>query len=234
MGATLVQRSPKSPFITGSAEHSVKVTKKILPTKHTMSLPEWFLACAVAMDLINKRPIGHTNSMESFTPSSIVPVWSEIDSPTTMRGCTDMIKKYKEEFYENWKIFYMDTVLRQSKWVDDSPLSLQIGDLVLITDLPGESDCYMTMGKITDQTDDSSGVPRYITVGYKRGSSKKEKHVVRTPRSLVFLYRPTDGEEHRTVDIVGMASLDDLSQPPVRKRGVKVAFANEATKIIDK
>ena len=234
MGATLVQRSPKSPFITGSAEHSVKVAKKILPTKHTMSLPEWFLACAVAMDLINKRPIGHTNSMECFTPSSIVPVWSEIDSPTTMRGCTDMIKKYKEEFYENWKIFYMDTVLRQSKWVDDSPLSLQIGDLVLITDLPGESDCYMTMGKITDQTDDSSGVPRYITVGYKRGSSKKEKHVVRTPRSLVFLYRPTDGEEHRTVDIVGMASLDDLSQPPVRKRGVKVAFANEATKIIDK
>ena len=233
-GATLIQRSPKSPFITGSAEHSVKVAKKILPTKHTMSLPEWFLACAVAMDLINKRPIGNTNSMESFTPSSIVPVWSEIDSPTTMRGCTEVIKRYKKEFYENWRIFYMDTVLRQSKWVDDSPLALQIGDLVLITDLAGEYDSYMTMGRVTDQTDDSSGVPRYITVGYKRGSSKKEKHVVRTPRSLVFLYRPTDGEEHRLFDVVGMASLDDLSKPPVRKQRVKVAFADKATKIIDK
>ena len=75
------------------------------------------------------------------------------------------------------------------------------------------------------------------SVGYKRGSSKKEKHVVRTPRSLVFLYRPTDGEEHRTVDIVAMAPLDDLSKPPVKKRRVKVTFANdanEATKMIDK
>ena len=67
--------------------------------------------------------------------------------------------------------------------------------------------------------------------------AKKEKHVVRTPRSLVFLYRPTDGEEHRTVDIVAMAPLDDLSKPPVKKRRVKVTFANdanEATKMIDK
>ena len=92
----------------------------------------------------------------------------------------------------------------------------------------------MTMGRVTDQTDDSSGAPRYITVGYKRGSSKKEKHVVRTPRSLVFLYRPTDGDEHRLFDVVGMASLDDLSKPPVRKQRVKVAFADKATKIIDK
>ena len=76
-----------------------------------------------------------------------------------------------------------------------------------------------------------------LAINEARAKKKNMLYRVQTPRSLVFLYRPTDGEEQRTVDIVAMAPLDDLSKPPVKKRRVKVTFANdanEATKMIDK
>ena len=59
--------------------------------------------------------------------------------------------------------------------------------------------------------------------------AKKENMLFEHPEVLF-----SSIEEHRLFDIVGMASLDDLSKPPVKKQRVKVAFADKATKIIDK
>ena len=234
-GAVLVQRSPKSPFLQGSGEHSVKCIKRILPTKHTLTLAEWFLAFNVSMDLVNKRPIGITSTMESFTPSSIIPVWSELEPPTTMRGCTEVIQRYKDEFFSNWRMFYMDTVVRQNKWFEDSPHSpLQVDDIVLISDLVGSTG-YMTMGRVTGTEADTSGHIRYYKVSYKRGDSTKEKCVTRTARSLVFIFRSTSqdsGQEH-TADIMARAVLEDITLPKQRKK-VKVKLADGAANIVDK
>ena len=234
-GAVLVQRSPKSPFLQGSGEHSVKCVKRILPTKHTLTLAEWFLAFSFSMDLVNKRPIGMSNTMESFSPSSIIPVWSEIEPPATMRGCTEVIQRYKDEFFSNWRMFYMDTVVRQNKWFEDSPHApLQVNDVVLISDLVGSTG-YMTMGRVTGTEADTSGHIRYYKVSYKRGDGTKEKCVTRTGRSLVFIFRSTSencGQEH-TADIMARAVLKDIPVPKQKKK-VEVKLSDGAAKIMDK
>ena len=234
-GADMIQRSAKSPFLQGSAEHSVKIIKKILPTKHTMTLAEWFLSFNMAMDLVNKRPIGISNTMESFSPQSIIPVWSGIETPITMRGCTDIIKSYKEEFYGNWEKFYLNTVIQQGKWFEDSPHApLQLDDVVLITDLIGSTG-YMTMGRITGTTKDSSDKIHYYKITYRKNDSTKDRCVTRTARSLVFIFRRNEqdvGEEH-SADIIGKADLEDTVVLKQKKK-VVVKLADGAAAIVDK
>ena len=102
-GAKMIQRAPCSPFLQSSAEHAVKIFKKLIPSKHTMTLSEWFVCFNSAMDLANKRPVGWSNSMESFSPQDMIPIWSNLSPPGSMEGCTEVIREYKKQFHSSWE-----------------------------------------------------------------------------------------------------------------------------------
>ena len=40
-GTQLVQKSPKTPWVQGSAEHAVKLTKKVIPRKYSFTIFQW-------------------------------------------------------------------------------------------------------------------------------------------------------------------------------------------------
>ena len=87
-GAKMIQLAVRSPFLQASAEHAVKIFKKLIPSKHTMTLAEWFVCFNSAMNLANKRPVGWSSSMESFSPQDMVPIWSNLSPPGSLKGCT--------------------------------------------------------------------------------------------------------------------------------------------------
>ena len=73
-GVTLVQRTPKAPFIQGSVERANLLIKKILLGKR-MNVFQLMLICEFIMYHINRRPIGISSTLERVRPADILPVW---------------------------------------------------------------------------------------------------------------------------------------------------------------
>ena len=231
-GAKMIQRAPRSPFLQSSAEHAVKIFKKLIPSKHTMTLSEWFVCFNSAMDLANKRPVGWSNSMESFSPQDMIPIWSNLSPPGSMEGCTEVITEYKKQFHSSWTQFYLNTIIKQTKWFQSSKHSpLQVNDIVLISDLV--HDGYMTLARVTGTKQDTAGHTRYYKVSYKRDGSKNAKSVVRTARSLVFILRPDDQEDEQNVDIISKATVEDVPTAKAKEK-LKVKLDNDPEQILDR
>ena len=230
-GAEMIQRAARSPFLQASAEHAVKIFKRMIPSKHTMTLAEWFVCFNAAMDLANKRPIGWSSSMESFSPQDMIPVWSNLSPPDSLKGCTEVIRDYKKQFHSKWEQFYLNTIIKQNKWFQNSSWSpLKVDDIVLISDLIHNG--YMTMARITGTKEDTAGHTRYYKVSYKRDGSKI-RTVVRTARSLVFLLRPEDQEDEQNVDIISKATVEDVPTPRAKEK-LKVKLDNNPEQILDR
>ena len=51
-GTKLIQRSPRAAFLQGSAEHGVKICKKMIPSKYTMNVFQWVLATEEIISLV--------------------------------------------------------------------------------------------------------------------------------------------------------------------------------------
>ena len=231
-GAQLIQRAPRAPFLQGSAEHAVKIFKRLIPVKYTMTLAEWFVCFNAAMDLANKRPVGWSSSMESFSPQDMIPVWSNLSPPDSLKGCTEVIREYKKQFHSSWEQFYLNTIIKQNKWFQNSSWSpLQVDDIVLISDLIHNG--YMTMARITGTKEDTAGHTRYYKVSYKRDGTKNEKSVTRTARSLVFILRPDDQKADQNVDIISKASVEDVPTPKTKEK-LKVRLDNNPEQILDR
>ena len=231
-GAQLIQRAPRAPYLQGSAEHAVKIFKRLIPVKYTMTLAEWFVCFNAAMDLANKRPVGWSSSMESFSPQDMIPVWSNLSPPDSLKGCTEVIREYKKQFHSSWEQFYLNTIIKQNKWFQNSSWSpLQVDDIVLISDLIHNG--YMTMARITGTKEDTAGHTRYYKVSYKRDGTKNEKSVTRTARSLVFILRPDDQKADQNVDIISKASVEDVPTPKTKEK-LKVRLDNNPEQILDR
>ena len=148
-----------------------------------------------------------------------------------MKGCAEVIREYKEQFHSNWEQFYLNTIIKQSKWFESSEYSpLQVNDIVLISDLI--HDGYMTMARITGVKEDSVSHTRYYKASYKRDGTKNAKPVVRNARSLVFIWRPDDQETEQNVDIIEKANVEDILTPKAKGK-LRIKVGNNADQIVD-
>ena len=105
--------------------------------------------------------------------------------------------------------------------------ALEIGDLVLITDLLGHLN-YPRHGKITAIEPDSTGINRYFHVQYKSG--KKTLSVKRTAQSLTLVLKKLEDEKAQTMDTLFFyQNYKDFSDT----KKIKVAVQKATDQIID-
>ena len=206
-GTKLIQRCPKSPWVQGSAEHAVGLTKKVIETKHKLTVFQWDRLLQETMQILNDRPIGTFSDLELLTPNSLRPIHSQLSGADNLENYCLEIKKAKEEFSKKWFSLYHHTVLAQSKWMTSTSLSLKEGSIVLINDLLTPL-YYPVLGRISKIEEDSTGIPRYFTVEYKRmkvdnsarrpdekySYTKKYFSVRRPASSLLLLLTPEDDQ----------------------------------------
>ena len=131
-GTQLVQKSPKSPWVQGSAENAVKLCKKVIPKKFSCSVFQWLRLTEFVEYTLNNRPIGIKTDLEVLTPNCYKPVHSNTN-PSIPPGdySTELAK---DRFPRDWFELYYCTILKQSKWTDTTA-DFALGDLILITDL---------------------------------------------------------------------------------------------------
>ena len=201
-GCNIVQRCARTPYLQGSAEHAVKMTKKALKCyRSPLTSFSWVNLLEKTMAILNRRPIGVKTTGEVLTPSDVNSVFSgvqeEIDVDPKMGDLprySQQVAELQEDFREQWLSLYYKTLLRQKKWIERNQI-LERDDLVLIIDLPNENH-YPTLGRIIHITTDGGDIERYFSIQYKK-SSGVLKTVQRTPTSLVLVMK---ANENQTVD----------------------------------
>ena len=122
-GTQLIQKSPKAPWVQGSAENAVKLCKKVIPKRITCSVFQWLRLMDFTEFTLNNRPIGIQSDLEVLTPNSYKSVHFN-STPTTHPG------DYTIEL-ANAKEKYNGTILQQNKWTDTTA-DFALGDLVLV------------------------------------------------------------------------------------------------------
>lgn len=216
-GCNMVQRCPRTPYLQGSAEHAVKLTKKALKVyKSALTSFSWVNLLEKTMAILNRRPIGARTTGEVLTPSDVNSVFSgvneKIDVDPNMGDLprySQQVAELQEDFKEQWLSLYYKTLLRQKKWVERNQI-LQEGDLVLILDLPNENH-YPTLGRIIHIEKDGGDIERYFSIQYKK-SSGTLKTVQRTPTSLTLVLKATEDQTVDKFDIYD--DPDNISAPP--------------------
>ena len=177
---------------------------------------------------INQRPIGSSSTLECVRPADVIPVWSKLrPSELLMRNCSQVISDALKEFQRKWDQLYLSCVLRQKKWMESNH-TLEIGDLVLITDLLGHHN-YPRHGKITAVEPDTMGITRYFHIEYKNG--KKTMSVKRTAQSLTIVLKKLEDEQAQISDTLFW--FDDSKDSSDTKKTVKVAVQGATEEIID-
>ena len=203
VGCNMVQRCPRTPYLQGSAEHAVKMTKKALKCyKSKLSSFTWINLLEHTMVILNRRPIGAKLTGEVLTPSDVNSIFSgqdemiEVDPKQgDLPRYTQQVAELLQEFQERWLASYYKTLLRQKKWIEKNAI-LEKNDLVLILDLPNMHQ-YPTLGRVIHIKQDGGDVQRYFSIQYKKNSEGVLKTVQRTPTSLVLILKES---ENQTVD----------------------------------
>ena len=57
-GTQLIQKSPKTPWVQGSAENAVKLCKKVIPKMYSCTIFQWLRLMEFIEWNLNNRPIG--------------------------------------------------------------------------------------------------------------------------------------------------------------------------------
>ena len=94
--------------------------------------------------------------------ADILPVWSKVNPSVSMTGCTKIVESAQEDFMERWNQLYKMSILKQGK-LFTSNCTLEVGDIVLITDLMKKLN-YPKIGRVTQIDEDGAGIERYFTV----------------------------------------------------------------------
>ena len=165
-GTQLIQRSPKMPWVQGSSEHSIFLTKRAIPVKESMNFFQWDRALEEAMVILNNRPLGVFADMEILTPNSLNPVHSGMSAANSLQGYCEKVTDFKRQFEKKWFSNYYETVLQQAKWSKTNH-QLKKDDIVMITDLFTPLG-YPVVAKISQVETDGTGIERYFVLQYKR------------------------------------------------------------------
>ena len=219
-GVKFVQRCPKAPYLQGSAEHAVKMTKKALRYYYKSALTtfSWTNLLEGTMTIINRRPIGAKTTGEVLCPGDINSVFTgvhemlEVGKEGDLPRYSRQIAELQAEFQAQWLNLYYRSLLRQKKWEKRNQI-LELEDLVLIVDLPNDFK-YPSLAKIVHvQKDTGEDIERYFTVRH-RTKNGTFKTVKRTPNSLVLVLKPS---EEQSADMFEVADPDpenvDMDDP---------------------
>ena len=107
------------------------------------------------------------------------------------------------------------------KWFTSNH-ALEIGDIVLITDLMTKLN-YPKIGRVTQIDEDGAGVERYFKDEYKR--NKKSFSVVKRPaQSLCIVMKKDEQERDKIADSVSFIDDDDLTVTKEKKKRAGVKF----------
>ena len=219
LGCNMVQRCPRTPYLQGSAEHAVKMTKKALKYyKNALTSFTWINLLESTMCILNRRPIGAKLTGEVLTPSDVNSVFSGVHEMIgvdphqgDLPRYTQQVEELLQEFQERWLSFYYKTLLRQKKWIDKNKI-LEKDDLVLILDLPNKHQ-YPTLGRILHITTDGGNVERYFSIQYKKDHNTGVfKTVQRTPTSLVLILKSSEDQTVEKFDVFD--DPDNTTLPP--------------------
>ena len=101
------------------------------------------------------------------------------------------------------------------KWFTSNH-ALEIGDIVLITDLMTKLN-YPKIGRVTQIDEDGAGIERYFAVAYKR--NKKSFSVIKRPaQSLYIVMKKDEQERDKIVDSVSFLYDNDLAVTKEKKK----------------
>ena len=237
LGCSLIQRAPRAPWIQGSAEFAVKMTKKALNYCKTAINPIAFQQLLEkVMFIVNSRPLGLTSTGETFTPLSINPIFSRID-PTIehenigiLPTYLEKMEKYFKQFEQNWFIFYKKNLLAQKKWIHPKR-NLKMNDCVLILDLLSKTG-YPRLAKIIFVKKDTSGTDRYFHCRYK-DERNILRTVIRTPQSLCLILSEEEINLPQNIDMCDYEGENydtQIFNPSNKSKSkIKVKVQNEPT-----
>ena len=205
-GCTLVQRCAHSQWMTGSAEHMVKLMKQALKQyKSPMTAFTWNHVLEKTMYILNRRPIGVSSAGDVLTPADINPNFNGLDQKLDIDPNVGVIPRYyqqmldyQKDFALKWEELYYRSVLRQKKWTDKVE-SLEIGDYVLILDHKNEYN-YPTLAKVVHIQKDTAGENRYFSVSYKTNSGTW-KTLIRTQHGLSLVLKNDETQSGERFDM---------------------------------
>ena len=214
----MVQRCPRTPYLQGSAEHAVKMTKKALKCyKSKLSSFTWINLLEHTMVILNRRPIGAKLTGEVLTPSDVNSIFTGTDEMIEvdpkqgdLPRYTQQVAELLQEFQERWLASYYKTLLRQKKWIEKNAI-LEKNDLVLILDLPNKHQ-YPTLGRVIHIKQDGGDVQRYFSIQYKKNTEGVLKTVQRTPTSLVLILKESEDQTVDKFDVFD--DPDNTTLPP--------------------
>ena len=218
VGCNMVQRCPRTPYLQGSAEHAVKMTKKALKCyKSKLSSFTWINLLEHTMVILNRRPIGAKLTGEVLTPSDVNSIFTGTDEMIEvdpkqgdLPRYTQQVAELLQEFQERWLASYYKTLLRQKKWIEKNAI-LEKNDLVLILDLPNKHQ-YPTLGRVIHIKQDGGDVQRYFSIQYKKNTEGVLKTVQRTPTSLVLILKESEDQTVDKFDVFD--DPDNTTLPP--------------------
>ena len=237
-GCSLIQRSPKAPWIQGSAEHSVKLMKQSLKVfKSPMNTFKWTQTLERVMNIVNRRPIGMKTSMEVITPADLNPYHSGVEGTIESDISTGNIGAYYqlqmeniEMFKNKWLELYQRSILAQKKWTEHHN-NIEENDLVLILDMVNEFG-YPSIAKVVLTRDDSSGTVRYYSVSHKTKKGKDLSTIVRTSQSLVLVLKAKEDHTVENFDIP-TSDIDGNIDKNSNTEKLKVTVPKTTDDIID-
>ena len=253
VGCKFIQRCARAPYLQGSAEHAVKMTKKALRYYYKSALPSftWTNILEGTMSILNRRPIGAKLSGEVLTPSDVNSVFTGVHETIDVGKEGDLprysrqVAELQSDFQDQWMALYYKALLRQKKWEKKNQI-LELQDLVLIIDHPNHFK-YPTLGKVVFVEKDGSDVDRYFTVRFKTQAGTF-KTLKRTPNSLVLvlkasevqtpdMFEVTEPEEEENAADKADADTDtaEIVQPkePRKSERLKVKFSKGGEGIKD-
>ena len=100
-GTELVQKSPKAPWVQGSAENAVKLCKKVISKKTTCSVFNWLRLLEFAEWTLNNRPLGVQSDLEVLTPNKYKPIHSNSHPSTPYKDYSAELTNAKERFHKH-------------------------------------------------------------------------------------------------------------------------------------
>ena len=219
-GCSMIQRCARSPFIQGSAEHAVKLTKKALKQyKSSLTTFNWINLLEKTMNILNLRPIGAKTTGEILCPADIHSFSTGVNDTIEANiheGNTSAYYKQTldllEDFKKQWFKLYYKTLIQQRKWIDKNNV-LEPEDLVLVIDHQSNyGHGYPTLARIVHVDQDNNGIDRYFSCQYRteRGTLKTLK---RTPQSLCLVLKKQEDHCVDKFDIQNVESEDEDDVP---------------------
>ena len=188
--------SPSAPWRQGLVESLHKLLKLTMRragifTKSN-TLENWIYILAYCTHVLNSRPLNlrlqdQLETMEVLTPNKLV-FGSQIQPPSNTDIDISSVKLYKQlnildQQLRSWKSIWYESYLQESKrfskWKHPTS-SLDVGDIVYITDHQNVETNFMSFGEIAEKLTPRTFVVKYIK---KPAILNENNHIVKTAKT---------------------------------------------------